>query len=321
MRYPKVVVSFTGLALAALAACSESVRAPMTAPEASESKSSSAVVRGSTSSPGGIIPTAYSGNTSGDGSRACSALGFGSTGVKVDGAYSQKIGGYQFTVYGDGKTMLSFAPIGGTTPTTGILAVIVKGGPAYDVYDYTGKNITSDGGLNSPLNGGGNVPTISHYVVCYGPAPVPPVTPVFEKKLTNVYSGMIGSIPINDPNWSMGQTLVIPRGETRWLHYELRYTLPTGTTAVVSENTTAVCGTVPTGAECAFADWPAPVTTTGGVWTWSSNPYTTGFAGGIDIKNNGACGERDFKNTATLAVSNGVTTSASATVKINYLCH
>jgi hypothetical protein len=49
-------------------------------------------------------------------------------------------------------------------------AVIVKGGPAYNVYANAGvlpPALGPDQHYISPLNGGGNVPTISHWFVCY----------------------------------------------------------------------------------------------------------------------------------------------------------
>jgi hypothetical protein len=49
-------------------------------------------------------------------------------------------------------------------------AVIVKGGPAYNVYSNASvlpPALNPDQHYISPLNGGGNVPTISHWFVCY----------------------------------------------------------------------------------------------------------------------------------------------------------
>ena len=43
--------------------------------------------------------------------------------------------------------------------------VVVKGGPAYNVYDV--DNSSSWTAMVSPLNGGGNVPDISHWFACY----------------------------------------------------------------------------------------------------------------------------------------------------------
>jgi len=52
------------------------------------------------------------------------------------------------------------------TTNSSSFTVYVKGGPAYDSYDYTTTAYSSDTGLHAPLVGNGNVPTISHYVVC-----------------------------------------------------------------------------------------------------------------------------------------------------------
>jgi hypothetical protein len=43
--------------------------------------------------------------------------------------------------------------------------VLVKGGPAYDEFQYPLGN-ASDSLLHTPLNNGGNISTISHYLVC-----------------------------------------------------------------------------------------------------------------------------------------------------------
>jgi hypothetical protein len=50
--------------------------------------------------------------------------------------------------------------------------VYVKGGLAYDEYDYPLGN-ASDSNLHMPVNNGGNISTISHYLVC-GTALTPP---------------------------------------------------------------------------------------------------------------------------------------------------
>jgi hypothetical protein len=61
-------------------------------------------------------------------------------------------------------------------------AVIVKGGPAFNVYSdpsVVPPGLGPDQHYISPLNGGGNVPTISHWGVCYHlttPAPVGSLT-------------------------------------------------------------------------------------------------------------------------------------------------
>jgi hypothetical protein len=48
-------------------------------------------------------------------------------------------------------------------------AFILKGGPSFHVYDYTGGALFSDSWLASPLNNGGRIAEISHYNVCYTP--------------------------------------------------------------------------------------------------------------------------------------------------------
>jgi hypothetical protein len=58
-------------------------------------------------------------------------------------------------------------------------AVVVKGGPAYNL--YTSPSVLPpilgpDQHFISPLNHGGNVPTISHWFVCYRGAPSPTTT-------------------------------------------------------------------------------------------------------------------------------------------------
>jgi hypothetical protein len=57
-------------------------------------------------------------------------------------------------------------------------AVIVKGGPAFNVYSNPSvlpPALGPDQHYISPLNGGGNVPTISHWGVCYHLTTPPPV--------------------------------------------------------------------------------------------------------------------------------------------------
>jgi hypothetical protein len=60
-------------------------------------------------------------------------------------------------------------------PDVVIASVIVKGGPAANVYATNVVNMIS------PKNPGGNVPAISHYLICYnfgGPPPRRPARPV-----------------------------------------------------------------------------------------------------------------------------------------------
>ena len=313
-RSPQLM--FLALALAAASACSDSTSARLLAPDdaASATKASGTVTRTYTSQDG-VTATTYDGNTSGEGNSSCSALGLGSTGWKVDGAYSQSVTGYRFTVSGSEKQFLAFAPVAGTTPTTSILAVIVKGGPAYNVYRYTGQ--TSDAGLTSPVNGGGNIPTISHYVVCYGPRP--PV--LFTKKLVGVMKeGSAIGLMEDDPTWPAHPDLVIiPWGKTRWLDWELSYTLPAGVTGYVTENAETVCGSLGTfRLQCTFNENPV----TYPIYTWSglSGQGTVMVMNDLGGGGAGSCGDHDYTNTATLTLSDGRTLTASKTITVRVVC-
>jgi hypothetical protein len=326
-RTPQFIV--LALVLAAASACSDSTSARLLAPDAPSAGKSSASAGSMTyTSAGGVTATRYDGNTSGEGNSSCSALNLGRTGTKVDGAYSRSVGGYQFTVSGSDKQYLSFAPIAGTTPTTTILAVIVKGGPAYNVYRYTAGQ-TSDAGLTSPLNGGGNIPTISHYVVCYGPVPVQGGT--ITKKLVDVMM-QEGTRMFTDPVWLATGNVVIPAGQTRWLDYEITYTLPSGVTGTITEASEAsVCATM--GAAdvnhsgdgkitCSF-NWgmvyPAG-TLTGDVISWSGLTLSGSMILPVDVSSGGVfCGTRTLVNTATLKLSNGQTLTGTSSTPISFV--
>lgn len=329
-RSPQLMVM--GLALATAAACSDSVTTRLMAPgsEAIDSRSSGSTAGGALAtgtSWAGVAPKSYEGNQKGEGSAVCSALGFGTLGVKVDGANSQRIAGYQITISAD-KQSLAFAPIAGTTPTTTILGVVVKGGNGYNVYRYSGPGITMDGGLISPSKGGG-IPQISHYVVCYGPASA---TPVFTKKLAKVLTELVdaqGNM-LADPTYT-GEVVTIPAGKIRWMYYELSYSLPAGVTGTISENEVEVCNTMGSGVNepgtgmisCSF-DWsnasPVP-TKSGSLYTWSGVRNSGKIVLPIDIGHGGLiCGDRVFKNTATLTTSTGQTYTAISFTTIRFVC-
>lgn len=65
-------------------------------------------------------------------------------------------------------------------PGVSILRTVVKGGDNSNVYD--GTDLV---GLHSPLNNGGNVPTISHWTICYSVDEIQP-TPI---KITKIQNG------------------------------------------------------------------------------------------------------------------------------------
>jgi hypothetical protein len=78
----------------------------------------------------------------------------------------------------NGTTVNVDDPSSGVT----IVAVVVKGGPAYNVYEnpqFLPPTLHRPQSYISPLNGGGNIPTVSHWFICYNdtsenPPPPPP---------------------------------------------------------------------------------------------------------------------------------------------------
>jgi hypothetical protein len=255
-------------------------------------------------------------NISGNGAAVCSSgeVGRGPTGWKVDGASGTTRDGLKFTVT-DGK-YLAFSRVSGDNVVT---AVVVKGGEFTYVYDY-GAGATSGAGLRAPLNGGGNVPTISHYTFCYQPGP-----PSITKVLTSVKTVDGNTMPV-DPAWSAGGPVIIPQGETRWLYYTISYSIPGGGKGTVTESPTSVCATLGAGFGCSFDTGifqPAATITGSGAdmrYTW--NVTGTGTITVIlDITNSGACGVRDdVENTAKLTATGGSSASATAKVEILGVC-
>jgi hypothetical protein len=146
-------------------------------------------------------------------------------------------------------------------------------------------------------------------------------TPIkFEKKLTEVLtSGATPGSMIPDPNWQPGQTtVVIPIGQTRWLHYDVTYTLPSGVTGTITENSAEVCGTLGTFVlQCSFNLAP----TANGIYSWPASgsgkvivPIDLGGGGG------GSCGDHKFVNTAKLTPSTGPVVTASHEITVRVVC-
>jgi hypothetical protein len=133
-----------------------------------------------------VTPTSYPGNfvSSTDNNQVCFDMSEGRfiaeqtgdlTGIKVDPPAPYSDSYISVTLSADGK-FLSWSVSGGAE----MLAVIVKGGPNFNVYDYTrGPYVggatppfSHDNGLQSPAQtskGKTTVPQISHYNVCYKP--------------------------------------------------------------------------------------------------------------------------------------------------------
>lgn len=320
-RTPQFIV--LALVLAAASACSDSMSARLMAPDAASAVKNSGGGGSMTyTTTGGVTATTYTGNTSGEGNSSCSALGLGSTGTKIDGAYSQSIAGYRFTVSGN-KQSLSFAPVAGTTPTTSILGVIVKGATGYNVYPYPAGQ-TSDAGLTSPAKNGG-IPAISHYVVCYGPGQ----TGTLSKRLVDViWINPVTGAMETDPVYAATGQVIIPAPDTRWLEYEIVYSLPAGVTGTLTENESAVCNTL--GAAevnhpgdgtivCSFGNRTPSGAYDGNLLTWGPVSLNGLVRMDIDIGTAGVfCGKRTLVNTVVLNLSNGQTLTAVASTPIEF---
>ena len=254
------------------------------------------------------------GNISGNGTAVCNNVAVNTSGKtwlgqKVDGADNATIAGYNFTISGDGR-FVTYQPVSGGAQSYTIVAVVVKGGPNTFLYASPAAGTA----MRSPDNGGGNIPGISHYSVCYVPNP-----PTITKALTNVKTvGANHTMPV-DPAWTPGGPVIIPQGETRWLYYTINYSIPGGGSGTVTESPASVCATLGAGFGCSFdtgAFQPAAtITGTGANTLYTWNVTGTGsIVIIIDITNNSACGVRDdLDNTATLATAGG---SASATAKV-----
>jgi hypothetical protein len=110
----------------------------------------------------GVIPVYHAGNITSCPSGTTEIINTSDIGPgNQNVSYSQ--GGVTFTTTITNGTYLAFTQSGLDSFT-----IYVKGGPAYDEYDYTGPfaGTTSDSGLHMPVNNGGNISTISHYLVC-----------------------------------------------------------------------------------------------------------------------------------------------------------
>jgi hypothetical protein len=111
-------------------------------------------------------------------------------------SYSESGTTFDATVDSTG-TFISF------TTNSPSFTVYVKGGPAYDTYDYTGTS--TDAGLHSPYNPGGNIAVISHYLVCGQPASStpPPGSCQPSSSLSVLVSGSNVVAYVPKGNWSV----------------------------------------------------------------------------------------------------------------------
>lgn len=130
------------------------------------------------------------------------------------------------------------------------------------------------------------------------------------KTLTSVMTTVNGQM-VNDPTWSAGQPVVIPKGETRWLFYTINYSMPSGAEGTLSENRDVVCGTLGSGYHCSF--------NTQGKFSWTVKGTGTKVIQ-IDLTNNSDCSDHNFTNTITLTPKKGTTETASATTVVRGSC-
>jgi hypothetical protein len=117
---------------------------------------------------------------------------------------------------GKGTTFAATVDSTGTyisfTTNSPSFTVYIKGGPAYDAYDYTGTTshpaFSSDTGLHSPYNPGGNIAVISHYLVCGQPASStpPPGSCQPSSSLSVLVSGSNVTSYVPKGSWSSGAT-------------------------------------------------------------------------------------------------------------------
>jgi hypothetical protein len=275
----------------------------------------------------GIKPIAVEGNTTGSGAAECAKYG-GGIAVKIEGATNARVAGYSFTVGGGGTTLAFAYQSGGNV----IGAVLVKGGPGYSVYQY-GTAVPTDGNLSSPVNLGGNVPTISHYTVCYKQAPPPKI----DKKFVAAYTGSVHNmVPVQfvtmpgtpcDASKPYGGCLPIDQYATLWIKYEVTYTSPFPGT--VSDDLATSCSKLNSfnvdgsvfqpafklaGFQCTTAGFYTAADPNGKGSTIQVGPAVDGkLYIMIDIINNGHCGDRPYVNKVTLNAG-GLTASDEETV-------
>jgi hypothetical protein len=169
--------------------------------------------------------------------------------------YSNGATNFQATVDPTGS-FISF------TTTSPSFTVYVKGGPAYDSYDYTGTlghpAYPSDTGLHAPLVSSGKVATISHYLVCGQPA-----TAEASPTLTTSPSagGTVGSIVLNDTGTLSGGSA--PTGSITFNLYDPSHTDCSGTPAYTT--------TVPVSGNGSYSTSNTTSANVVGTWSWTAS--------------------------------------------------
>jgi hypothetical protein len=152
----------------------------------------------------------------------------------------------------------------------------------------------------------------------------------FTKKLVDVKIIDAAGHMVTDPVYAATGQVIVPAPETRWLEYELDYSLPTGVTGTITENQTAVCNTLGTDVvnrpgegmvTCSF-DYGGALpagTMSGGVVSWGPVSLTGSVILPIDLISQGVfCGKRTLVNTAVLKLTNGQTLIATASTPVQF---
>jgi hypothetical protein len=193
-------------------------------------------------------------------------------------SYSHGLTTFQATVDSTG-TFISF------TTNSPSFTVYVKGGPAYDTYDYTGTTAhpayPSDTGLHSPVNNGGNIATISHYLVCGQPAKATPSLTTTPSK-----GGTAGTVVLNDTGTLSGGAS--PTGSITFNLYNPSDTTCSGTPAYTQTITISGDGSYTT-TNTAPANTP-------GTWNWTA--IYSGDSGNNSVSS--TCGQETVAVTAVV---------------------
>jgi len=139
--------------------------------------------------------------------------------------------------------------------------VYIKGGPAFDTYNYTGTTahpaFASDTRLHSPVNNGGNIATISHYLVCGKPA-----TAKASPSLSTTPSagGTVGSVVLNDTGTLSGGAS--PTGSITFNLFDPSHADCSGTPAFTQ--------TVPVSGDGSFSTTNTTTANAAGTWSWTA---------------------------------------------------
>lgn len=106
--------------------------------------------------PGDARAIAHSGN-------ATTCAGAGLTGTTISGGFLE---GHGYAAQSDDRTRVTVSTL---PPDVVLTAIVVKGGDNYNVYQPGQRGLGASlpySALHSPINGGGNIPAVSHWFAC-----------------------------------------------------------------------------------------------------------------------------------------------------------